>query len=48
MRTALLITAILVTHASQASAADWLYLTVPGDTLSGIGQTYLRNPKDWP
>ena len=48
MRTALLITAILVTHACQVSAADWLYLTVPGDTLSGIGQTYLRNPKDWP
>jgi hypothetical protein len=38
--------AALATPAAQA--ADWLYLTVPGDTLSGIGQTYLRNMKDWP
>jgi hypothetical protein len=29
-------------------AADWLYLTYPGDTLSGIGQQYLKNPRDWP
>ncbi len=29
-------------------AADWLYLTVPGDTLSGIGQQYLKKPGDWP
>lgn len=29
-------------------AADWLYLTVPGDTLIGIGQQYLKNPADWP
>lgn len=31
-----------------AHAADWLYLTVPGDTLIGIGQQYLKNPRDWP
>jgi hypothetical protein len=50
MRTApLFIATLLATLASlPARAADWLYLTVPGDTLSGIGQTYLRNPKDWP
>lgn len=29
-------------------AVDWLYLTVPGDTLIGIGQRYLKNPGDWP
>ncbi len=29
-------------------AADWLYLTVPGDTLIGIGKEYLNNPNDWP
>jgi len=47
MRTArlFLVTAIV---ALPTQAADWLYLTVPGDTLSGIGQTYLRNLKDWP
>lgn len=33
---------------SSAQAADWLYLTVPGDTLSEIGQTYLKNTRDWP
>ncbi|MBP8901138.1 MAG: hypothetical protein KBG41_00850, partial [Thiobacillaceae bacterium] len=38
--------ACLVT--ASASAADWLYLTYPGDTLSQIGQTYLKNPGDWP
>jgi len=51
MRTALLFFAALITVAlatPTAQAADWLYLTVPGDTLSGIGQTYLRNMKDWP
>ncbi len=53
MRTALLVIAATLgsTFANTfaaAQAADWLYLTVPGDTLSGIGQTYLRNPKDWP
>lgn len=31
-----------------AQAADWLYLTVPGDTLIGIGKQYLKNPRDWP
>jgi hypothetical protein len=31
-----------------AHAADWLYLTVPGDTLIGIGNQYLKNPGDWP
>ncbi len=47
MRTALLILAAAFATL-PAQAADWLYLTVPGDTLSGIGQTYLRNMKDWP
>lgn len=32
----------------SAQAADWLYLTYPGDTLIGIGKQYLKNPKDWP
>lgn len=32
----------------SAQAADWQYLTVPGDTLIGIGQQYLKNPNDWP
>lgn len=36
----------LSSHASDAS--DWQYVTVPGDTLIGIGQRYLRNPADWP
>lgn len=45
MRTTLLFIATLTTL--PAPAADWLYLTVPGDTLSEIGQTYLRNLKDW-
>jgi hypothetical protein len=31
-----------------ARAADWQYLTVPGDTLIGIGKQYLKNPNDWP
>lgn len=31
-----------------ARAADWLYLTVQGDTLIGLGQQYLKNPNDWP
>lgn len=51
MRTALIVIASTLAAAfatSPAQAADWLYLTVPGDTLSGIGQAYLRNPKDWP
>jgi hypothetical protein len=30
-----------------ARALDWLYLTVPGDTLGDIGQRYLKNPDDW-
>lgn len=29
-------------------AADWLYLTYPGDTLSQIGVRYLKNWRDWP
>lgn len=33
---------------TAAQAADWLYLTVPGDTLSQIGQTYLKSMRDWP
>ncbi len=48
MRTALLLPVLAFLAAVPAQAADWLYLTVPGDTLSGIGQTYLRNLKDWP
>lgn len=48
MRTAQLLPALAVLAVSSAQAADWLYLTVPGDTLSGIGQAYLNNPKDWP
>ncbi len=50
MRIALLVPALaaLAAFALPAPAAEWLYLTVPGDTLSAIGQTYLRNPKDWP
>ncbi len=43
---ALAFTAILA--GSAARAADWLYLTSPGDTLSGIGQQYLKKPSDWP
>lgn len=34
--------------APALQAADWQYLTVPGDTLIGIGQRYLKNPNDWP
>lgn len=30
------------------AAADWLYLTYPGDTLSQIGVKYLKNWRDWP
>jgi hypothetical protein len=48
MRTAHLIPTLAILAACNVQAADWLYLTNPGDTLSGIGQTYLRNPKDWP
>ena len=33
---------------SLAPAADWLYLTYPGDTLSQIGVKYLKNWRDWP
>lgn len=43
---ALALAAILASGATRA--ADWLYLTVPGDTLSGIGQQYLKKPSDWP
>lgn len=34
--------------AGTTRAADWLYFTVPGDTLTGIGQQYLKKPGDWP
>lgn len=45
----LLPTALLLGWLSlPAAAADWLYLTVPGDTLIGIGKQYLKNPNDWP
>lgn len=38
----------LLCLALPAHAADWQYVTVPGDTLIGIGQQYLKNPNDWP
>ncbi len=34
--------------ACNAQAENWLYLTAPGDTLSEIGQTYLKSTRDWP
>ncbi len=45
-----LITAALLCASLVPSihAADWLYLTMPGDTLTGIGQQYLKKPGDWP
>ncbi len=33
--------------AGHCAAADWLYLTVRGDTLMSIGQRYLTNPNHW-
>lgn len=45
MRIPLLLAALI---AFPAHAANWLYLTYPGDTLSQIGQTYLKNMRDWP
>lgn len=45
MRIPFLLAALL---AFPAHAADWLYLTSPGDTLSQIGQTYLKSMRDWP
>lgn len=45
MRIPLLLAALIPLH---AYVADWLYLTYPGDTLSQIGQTYLKNMRDWP
>ena len=45
MRIPLLLAALISVH---AHAADWLYLTYPGDTLSQIGQTYLKHMRDWP
>lgn len=41
-------TLLVASFPLSAPAADWLYLTVPGDTLSEIGQTYLKNMRDWP
>lgn len=41
-------TLFVVLFSLSSQAADWLYLTVPGDTLSQIGQTYLKNTRDWP
>lgn len=41
-------TLLVALFALPAQAADWLYLTIPGDTLSQIGQTYLKNMRDWP
>lgn len=40
--------AAILCLALPAQAADWQYLTVPGDTLIGIGKRYLKNPNDWP
>lgn len=40
--------ALMAGIAAEARAAHWQYLTVPGDTLIGIGQRYLKNPDDWP
>ncbi len=49
MRPRSVLLALLATFLSFPSwAADWLYLTSPGDTLIGIGQQYLKNPRDWP
>lgn len=45
MRIPILFAALMACH---AQAEDWLYLTVPGDTLSEIGQTYLKSMRDWP
>ncbi len=45
MRIPLLLAALI---SLQVYAANWLYLTYPGDTLSQIGQTYLKNMRDWP
>jgi len=39
---------LLVALSQTAVAADWLYLTYPGDTPLGIGRDYLKNPTDWP
>ncbi len=46
----LLLVATLITSLFTVPglAADWLYLTYPGDTLIGIGKQYLKNPRDWP
>lgn len=41
-------TLLVASFALSAQAADWLYMTSPGDTLSQIGQTYLKNMRDWP
>jgi len=45
---ALFLLAALLGASMSLQAADWQYVTVPGDTLIGIGQQYLKNPKDWP
>lgn len=46
--TTLLVALLAALIPFPAQAADWLYLTIPGDTLSQIGQTYLKNTRDWP
>jgi hypothetical protein len=43
----LILLAALIARPAQAGE-NWLYLTSPGDTLSQIGQTYLKDPRDWP
>ena len=46
MRILLLLAALISLNAHAAEY--WLYLTYPGDTLSQIGQTYLKHMSDWP
>ena len=48
LKPAHLLLASLLTLSLPLQAADWQYLTVPGDTLIGIGKQYLKNPNDWP
>jgi hypothetical protein len=46
IRFALLLAALISLNAYATEY--WLYLTYPGDTLSQIGQTYLKHMSDWP
>lgn len=40
--------ACALTEPTAAFAATWHYVTRPGDTLIGLGQRYLSDPRDWP